>query len=72
MLRATFFGHSAVSSSSQSMTLASRPRFSMRRVEPIAAIAHTLLTTHAQYIELADEIAEDDCAVAGHDGAYYT
>jgi hypothetical protein len=25
-----------------------------------------LVTGHAQHIELADEIAEDDCAVAGH------
>jgi hypothetical protein len=25
-----------------------------------------LLTTHAKHIELADEIAEDDCASAGH------
>ena len=40
-------------------------------VQSITTIAPALLTTHAQDIELADEIAEDDCAVAGHDGAYY-
>ena len=34
ILCAIFFGHSAVSSSSQSMSLASRPRFSMRRCSP--------------------------------------
>jgi hypothetical protein len=34
--------------------------------QDIVAIAPALLTTHAQHIELADEIAEDDCAVAGH------
>jgi len=27
-----------------------------------------LATTHAQHIELADEIAEYSCAVAGHPG----
>jgi hypothetical protein len=36
--------------------------------EAVAAIAPALLTTHAQQIELANEIAEDDCAVAGHCG----
>ena len=30
------------------------------------AIAPALLTTDAQHIELADQISEDDCAVAGH------
>jgi hypothetical protein len=35
-------------------------------IQPITAVASALLTTHAQHIELADEIAEDDCAVAGH------
>ena len=29
-------------------------------------MAATFLTSDAQHIELADEIAEDDCAVAGH------
>jgi hypothetical protein len=36
--------------------------------EDIAAIPATLLTGHPQYVELADEIAEDDCAFAGHGG----
>lgn len=35
--------------------------------EAIAAISPALLAGHAQHIELADEIAEDDCAVARHD-----
>ena len=35
-------------------------------IEPVATGAATLVTGHAQYIELADEIAEDDCTVAGH------
>ena len=30
------------------------------------AIPPTFLTTHVQDTELADKIAEDDCAVAGH------
>ena len=34
ILCASFFGHSTVSSSSQSMSLASRPRFSIRRCSP--------------------------------------
>jgi hypothetical protein len=25
-----------------------------------------LAATHAQYVELTDKVAEDDCAVAGH------
>ena len=32
--------------------------------EDIAAIPPAFLTSHAQHIELACEIAEDDCAVA--------
>ena len=35
-------------------------------VQPITTIAPTLVAAHAQHIELADEIAECDCAVAGH------
>jgi hypothetical protein len=35
-------------------------------IQPITAIAPAFLTTHAQHIELADQIREDDCAVAGH------
>ena len=35
-------------------------------VQLITAIAPALLTGYSQHIELADEIAEDDCAVAGH------
>ena len=35
-------------------------------VQAITTIAPALLTGHAQHIELADEIAEYDCAVAGH------
>jgi hypothetical protein len=31
----------------------------------IAAVAATLVTGHAQQVELAGEVAEDDCAVAG-------
>ena len=66
MLRAIFFEQSAVNSSSQSMTLPSRPRLSMRRGEAVAAITPALGATHEQQIELTDEIAEDDGAVAGH------
>ena len=32
------------------------------------AVAPALLTAHPQHIELADEIVEDDGAVAGHGG----
>ena len=31
-----------------------------KTIEPIAAIPATLLTTHAQNVELAGEVAEDD------------
>ena len=31
-----------------------------------AATIHATAANEAQHIELADEIAEDDCAVAGH------
>jgi hypothetical protein len=34
--------------------------------EDIAAIPPTLFAGDAQHIELTDEIAEEDCAVAGH------
>jgi hypothetical protein len=34
--------------------------------EAIAAVTLALVATHAQHFGLADEIAEDDCAVAGH------
>ena len=34
--------------------------------EAITAIAPALAATHAQHVELADEVTEDDCAVAGH------
>jgi hypothetical protein len=33
--------------------------------QTIAAVSPTLAASHAQHIELADEITEDDCAVAG-------
>ena len=38
----------------------------MRRGEAVAAITPALGATHEQQIELTDEIAEDDGAVAGH------
>ena len=34
--------------------------------EEVATISAAFGTVHAQHIELADEVAEDDCAVAGH------
>jgi len=34
----------------------------------IAARTTTLIARHPKVIELADEVAEDDCAVAGHGG----
>src|SRR5262245_35450830 len=37
--------------------------------ETIATIAPAFVTGHAQHIELADQIAEDDCAVVGHCGS---
>ena len=40
-------------------------------IQPITAIAPALGAGHAQHIELADEIAEYDCAVAGHEGPNY-
>jgi hypothetical protein len=36
--------------------------------DPVATRPATLVTSHAQHIELADKITEDDCAVAGHGG----
>jgi len=36
-----------------------------RGLLPPTAITTAFVTGHAQHIELADEIAEDDCAVAG-------
>ena len=35
-------------------------------VQPITTVAPTFLTGDAQHIELANEITEYDCAVAGH------
>jgi len=35
-------------------------------IKMVATGATALLTVHVQHIEFADEIAEDDCAVAGH------
>jgi hypothetical protein len=35
-----------------------------------AAVTPALTATHAQYIELADEITEDDGTVAGHGRLY--
>jgi hypothetical protein len=49
-LCACFFGQSAVISSSQSISLALRP----------------CLAVGIQHVELADQISEDDCTVAGH------
>jgi len=37
--------------------------------QAIAASAAALLTGHPQHVELADQITEDDCAVAGYAGA---
>ena len=48
------------------MILPSRPTLLDEAVQPITTVAPALLATHAQEVELADEIAEDDCAVAGH------
>ena len=56
MLCAIFFGQSAVISSSQSISLASRPRSSIKRSR--------LLAVDVQHIELADQITEYDCGVA--------
>jgi hypothetical protein len=64
-LPARFFAQSAVSSSSQSINLASRPRRSIKRFT-IAAITPALVASDPQHIKLADQISEDDCAVAGH------
>jgi hypothetical protein len=35
-------------------------------VKPVTTVAATFVATHAQHIELADKVAEDGCAVAGH------
>jgi hypothetical protein len=48
------------------MSLASRPRLRMRRTRLQWPSPAAILTAHAQHIELADEIAEIDCAIAGH------
>jgi hypothetical protein len=50
------------------MILPSLPTLLDEAVQPITTVAPALLATHAQEVELADEIAEDDCAVAGHFG----
>ena len=66
MLCATFFGHSAVSSSSQSMSMASRRTLLDETAQAVTTIAPTLVAGDAQHIELADEVAEDGRVVAGH------
>ncbi|MGC1858629.1 MAG: hypothetical protein WA725_18010 [Pseudolabrys sp.] len=35
-------------------------------MKPVTTVAATFVATHAQHIELADKVAEDGCAVAGH------
>jgi hypothetical protein len=32
----------------------------------VAAVTPALVASYAQHIELADQVTEDDCAVAGH------
>ena len=34
--------------------------------KPVAAIAFALVAVDAQHVEFADQVSEDDCAVAGH------
>jgi hypothetical protein len=63
---AVFFGHSAVNSSSQSITLALRPTVIDELGETVTAVTPALITSHAQHIEPADQITEYGCAVAGH------
>jgi hypothetical protein len=53
MLCAIFFGQSAVISSSQLISLTSRPSL-LTSLQTITAIATALVTTHAQQVELAD------------------
>ena len=40
--------------------------------QTVTTVTLALAASHAQYVEFADEVAEDDGTVAGHDGAYYT
>jgi len=40
--------------------------------KPITAVAPAFLASHAQHIELADEITEYDCAVARHNDNHRT
>ena len=66
MLRACFFEQSAVNFIEPIDNLAIMATLIDEAGEAVAAITPALLAGHAQQIELDDEIAEDDCAVAGH------
>ncbi|MGC1981970.1 MAG: hypothetical protein WA711_14740, partial [Pseudolabrys sp.] len=35
-------------------------------------MAQSRVAGHAQQVELADDIAEDDCAIAGHSDTHYS
>jgi hypothetical protein len=63
--RASLRGQSAVISSVQVNSFSLRPYFAIARRACIGLIARTC-ALDPQHVELADEIAEDDRAVAGH------
>jgi hypothetical protein len=65
-LAARFLEQSAIISSSQSMTLPSRPRSSIKRCTLITTGAVALETINVERVELAGEVTEDDCVVARH------
>ena len=48
------------------MSLAITATLLNETMQPVTTIASTFVATHAQHIELADKVAEDGCAVAGH------
>ena len=59
-----FFAQVAVSSSSQSRIVAATRMDEPEYKALTGAVA--LVAGHAEHCELADQVTEDDCAVAGH------
>ena len=67
MLCAIFFGHAKLIDWLDELTAECvAATFLDETIKPITAVAPAFGTGHAQHIELADEVAEDDCAVARH------
>ena len=65
MLGAIFFGHSAVSIEPiDELGIATTALD--QAVQSVTDVPPALVASDPQQIELADQISEDDCAVAGH------